>query len=112
MPDRDGYIPGVPCWADTSQPDPEAAAAFYSGLFGWECENVMPPGSPGAYFMAKLRGRHVGAISGIEEGAPPVATWNSDTWADAAAETARKVRDAVGPVPAEPFDVMDAGRMA
>ena len=25
MPERDGYIPGVPCWVDTSQPDPEAA---------------------------------------------------------------------------------------
>ena len=24
----------VPCWIDTSQPDPEAAAEFYGGLFG------------------------------------------------------------------------------
>lgn len=43
MPERDGYIPGVPCWVDTSQPDPEAAVDFYSGLFGWEFENVLPP---------------------------------------------------------------------
>ena len=43
MPERDGYIPGVPCWIDTSQPDPEAAVDFYSGLFGWEFEDVMPP---------------------------------------------------------------------
>src|SRR5919198_1409016 len=28
MPERDGYIPGVPCWVDTSQPDPEAAVDF------------------------------------------------------------------------------------
>ena len=48
MPERDGYIPGVPCWIDTSQPDPEAAVAFYGGLFGWEFEDVMPPGSPGS----------------------------------------------------------------
>ena len=34
MPERDGYIPGVPCWVDTSQPDPDAALAFYGGLFG------------------------------------------------------------------------------
>ena len=46
MPERDGYIPGVPCWIDTSQPDPEAAVDFYRGLFGWEFEDVMPPGSP------------------------------------------------------------------
>ena len=25
MPERDGYIPGVPCWVDTSHPDPDAA---------------------------------------------------------------------------------------
>jgi hypothetical protein len=112
MPDRDGYIPGVPCWADTSQPDPEKAAVFYSGLFGWECEDVMPPGSPGKYFMAKLRGLDVGAISGIQEGAPPIATWNTYVWVDSADETAAKVRDAGGQVVAEPFDVMDAGRMA
>ena len=30
MPERDGYIPGVPCWVDTSQPDPDAALAFYA----------------------------------------------------------------------------------
>ena len=48
MPERDGYIPGVPCWVDTSQPDPEAALPFYRGLFGWEFEDVMPEGSPGS----------------------------------------------------------------
>ena len=47
MPERDGYIPGVPCWIDTSQPDPKAALPFYGGLFGWEFEDVMPEGSPG-----------------------------------------------------------------
>jgi hypothetical protein len=29
MPERDGFIAGVPCWVDTSQPDPDAAAGFY-----------------------------------------------------------------------------------
>ena len=47
MPELDRYIPGVPCWIDTSQPDPEAAVAFYRGLFNWELEDAMPPGSPG-----------------------------------------------------------------
>ena len=61
MPERDGYIAGVPCWVDTSQPDPEAATAFYSGVFGWELEDVMPPDSPGKYFMARIRGLDVAA---------------------------------------------------
>ena len=56
MLERDGYLPGVPCWIDTSQPDPEAAVAFYGGLFGWDFRNVMPPDAPGGYFIAQLRG--------------------------------------------------------
>ena len=62
MPERDGYIQGVPCWVDTSQPDPEAAAEFYRGLFGWELEDVMPPGSDAKFFMARIRGGDVAAV--------------------------------------------------
>jgi predicted enzyme related to lactoylglutathione lyase len=53
MLERDGYLPGVPCWVDTSQPDPEAAVAFYSGVFGWDFRDAMPPGSAGKYFIAR-----------------------------------------------------------
>ena len=28
-------VPGTLCWADLSTPDQQAAASFYSGLFGW-----------------------------------------------------------------------------
>jgi hypothetical protein len=38
-------------FADTVQPDPDAAAAFYGGLFGWQFEDVMPPGAPGTYLV-------------------------------------------------------------
>jgi uncharacterized protein len=112
MPERDGYIPGVPCWVDTSQPDPEAAVRFYSELFGWQFEDVMPPGSEGRYFSARIRGGDVAAVGSIPEGAPQVATWNTYVWVDSADETAGRVRDAGGNVVMEPFDVMDAGRMA
>jgi len=112
MPDRDGYIPGVPCWVDTSHPDPDAAVAFYSGLFGWEFENVMPPESGMKYFIARIRGGDVAAVGGLPEGAPPRATWNTYIWVDSADDTAAKVRDAGGTVVTEPFDVMDSGRMA
>ena len=98
MPERDGYIPGVPCWVDTSQPDPEAAVDFYSGLFGWEFEDVMPPGSEGKYFIARIRGGDVAAVGSIPEGAPPMAMWNTYVWVDSADETASKVRDAGGRV--------------
>jgi predicted enzyme related to lactoylglutathione lyase len=112
MPERDGYIPGVPCWVDTSQPDPEAAVDFYRGLFGWEFEDVMPPDSPGKYFSARIRGGDVAAVGSIPEGAPQQAMWNTYIWVDSADETAAKVRDAGGGVAMEPFDIMDVGRMA
>jgi uncharacterized protein len=112
MPERDGYIPGVPCWVDTSQPDPEAAVDFYSGLFGWEFENVLPADSPGKYFLARLRGGDVAAVGSIPEALPPVATWNTYVWVESADDTAAKVRHAGGSVLMEPFDVMDSGRMA
>jgi uncharacterized protein len=111
MPERDGYIPGVPCWVDTSQPDPEAAVDFYSGLFGWEFEDVMPPESEAKYFIARLRGRDVGAVGSIPEAAPQMAMWNTYVSVESADETASKVRAAGGEVMMEPFDVMDAGRM-
>jgi hypothetical protein len=76
MPDRDGYIPGVPCWVDTSQPDPQAAVDFYSGLFGWEFENVLPPDSPGKYFVARLRGGDVAAVGSIPR---PCRRWRCGT---------------------------------
>jgi len=112
MPERNGYIPGVPCWVDTSQPDPDAAVDFYGGLFGWEFESVMPPDSPGKYFMGRLRGLNVAAVGSIPEAAPPQAMWNTYIWVDSADETAAKVREAGGTVVMEPFDIMDSGRMA
>jgi len=112
MPERDGYIPGVPCWVDTSQPDPEAALPFYSGLFGWEFENAMPDGTQGKYFIGRIRDGDVAAVGSIPEGAPPMAVWNTYVWVANADETASKARDAGGGVTTEPFDVMDSGRMA
>jgi predicted enzyme related to lactoylglutathione lyase len=112
MPERDGYIPGVPCWIDTSQPDPEAARDFYGALFGWEFEDVMPPDAPGRYFIARIRGGDAAAVGSIPDGAPPTAAWNTYIWVDSADDTVAAVRAAGGGVVSEPFDVLDAGRMA
>src|SRR5262249_15876433 len=46
------------------------------------------------------------------DGAPPTATWNTYVAVADADATAAKVRDAGGTVVSDPFDVMDAGRMA
>jgi len=112
MPERDGYIPGVPNWVDTSQPDPGAALSFYGGLFGWEFENVMPAGLESEYFMGRIRGGDVAAVGSIPDGAPAMATWNTYIWVEDADAAAGRAREAGGAVVMEPFDVMDAGRMA
>jgi predicted enzyme related to lactoylglutathione lyase len=110
MPERDGYIPGVPCWADTGQPDPGAAASFYGELFGWELEDVLPPGA-GPYFMGRIRGGDVAAITQPEQPGNP-ADWRTYIRVERADDAAERVSAAGGAVLAEPFDVGEAGRMA
>jgi predicted enzyme related to lactoylglutathione lyase len=110
--ERDGYPAGVPCWVDTGQPDPEAAVEFYGGLFGWEFEDRMPADSPGRYFVAQLRGRDVAAVGSQPEQAPPTPGWNTYVWVDSADDTTARVKSAGGKALMEPFDVLEAGRMA
>lgn len=126
MPQRDGYIPGVPCWVDVSQPDPESACEFYRGLFRWEFEDVTPPAAEGNYFMARgeaasssifdtsgeLRSGDVAAIRSIPQGEPATAIWNTYFWVGSADAAASKVRDAGGRVVVEPFDFMNICRTA
>jgi uncharacterized protein len=126
MPERDGYIPGVPCWVDASEPDPEAAVDFYGGLFGWQFEDLMPSSSEGRYFTARrqttgssifdrsgdLRSGDVAAVGSIPGTASPAAMWNTYFWVDSADEAASKIRDAGGGVVMEPFDFLDACRVA
>src|SRR5262245_19950989 len=101
MAERDGYIPGVASWVDTNQPDPKAAVPFYRGLFGWDFEDTMPSESAGNYFIGRIRGGDVAAVSSIPEGAPPLAMWNTYIWVDSADDTADKVRAAGGSVVTE-----------
>jgi predicted enzyme related to lactoylglutathione lyase len=112
MGEQDRYIPGVPCWIDTTQPDPAAAASFYGGLFGWEVEDAMPPDSPARYYIGRLGGGDVAGIGSQPEGGPEAAVWNTYVWVDDADETAAKVRAAGGTVLREPSEVGDSGRMA
>ena len=109
---QDRYIPGVPCWVDTSRTDPEATVEFYRSLFDWKVEDVMPPGSAGSYFTARRDGRDVAAIGSAADGEPASPLWNTYVWVDSADAMAAKVPAAGGTVVVEPTDVGDAGRMA
>src|SRR3954454_20091903 len=81
MSERNGYKPGVPCWVDIWRDDPDAAAAFYTQLFGWEAARG------DRYSMFRLGGREVAGLgSPRPEGAPPV--WTTYVWVESADATA------------------------
>jgi predicted enzyme related to lactoylglutathione lyase len=105
------YPHGVPSWVDTEQPDPDAAVHFYGGLFGWTFENVMPPGAPGSYLIARLDGKDVAAVgpAGAGIGTP---AWNTYIAVDDADATAAAVTAAGGTVLAAPQDAGPGGRTA
>ena len=109
--ERDGYEHGVPCWVDTWQEDPDTAATFYAGVFGWEVEKGTPPGADTRYYMCRLRGSDVAAI-----GSPPLAglppAWTTYVWVDDADAVAASAVKAGGSLRAGPFGSLDGGRMA
>jgi uncharacterized protein len=113
MSTRDQYPPGVPCLVAAVEPDPDAAVRFYAGLFGWEAESLMPPDSPGRYWLCRLGGREVAAVVS-QHGAPPppAPVWSTHVSVESADDAAAKAKDLGAGVHAPPFDVMDAGRMA
>ena len=113
MSERDGYEPGVPCWVATVHPNPEKVVGFYTELFGWEATNLMPPESPSKYFVCTRCGRDV-AAGGSQRGgdASPVPAWETYIWVESADEAAANVTGAGGSVVMEPFDLLDAARIA
>lgn len=108
----DRYIPGVPCWADSGYADPAAAADFYTGVFGWECEDSMPPEAPGHYIIGRIDGRDAAAVGSNPDGVPATPAWNTYVWVDDADATIAIAEAAGATVITAPFDVFDAGRAA
>ena len=105
MSERDGFQHGVPCWVDTWQDDVQAAAAFYTGLLGWEAQVGEQ------YTMFTHRGRDAaGAGAPLPAGSAPA--WTSYVWVDDADAAAARATAAGGRLVAEPFDSLDGGRMA
>jgi predicted enzyme related to lactoylglutathione lyase len=114
MPTRDSYAQGTPNWVDLQTTDQAAAKAFYGGLFGWSYDD-QPMEGDAVYSIAKIGDESIAAIAPqspelAAAGAPPM--WNTYLAVDSVDETAAKVGPAGGTVAMEPFDVMDAGRMA
>lgn len=112
---REEYPAGVPCWVETSQPDPQAALDFYGPLFGWDFSGPgpMPGGLPGETFVAQLDGRDVAAISSLPElGGPSIASWNTYIRVESVDRARECAIAAGGSLLVGPLDTAPDGRLA
>ena len=110
MGERDGYPAGTPCWVDVSTTDLEGTTTFYTGLLGWEASKD-ERSEAGGYTMFRIRGKEVAAASPVSQGEAPT-VWSTYIASDDVDATAATITEAGGSVLTEPFDVLDAGRMA
>lgn len=110
MGDRTSHTPGTFSWAELSTTDPDAANRFYGELFGWDYDDQPIPGDGGFYTMARVGGKDVAALFRGQEGMPTF--WGSYVTVESADSAAARASDLGATLMAEPFDVMDAGRMA
>jgi uncharacterized protein len=103
------FVAGAPNWLDLASPDTAASADFYSAVFGWDFQSAGP--EAGGFGFLQKDGRTVAVLGPlVEEGASPA--WTVFFQAADADATAKAVEQSGGSVRVEPFDVMDAGRMA
>jgi len=108
MGGRTSYSPGTFSWAELVTSDAGAAKAFYTSLLGWDYDD-QPVGDEAVYSMATRDGKHVAALF-RDDSQPP--HWNCYVTVASADAATAKAKDAGGNVLAEPFDVMDVGRMS
>jgi uncharacterized protein len=62
--------PGSLTWNELHTPDPDAALAFYTGLFGWTAEEMDTQGGP-RYAVVNNGGRRNGGVMEAQGGEPP-----------------------------------------
>jgi uncharacterized protein len=112
MGERESYAPGTFCWADLGTTDADAAKAFYTRVFGWEAADT-PAGEAGTYTLLRLDGSDVAALHelGEQEREHLAPHWSSYVSVEDVDGLAARARELGGEVVAEPFDVMQAGRM-
>jgi predicted enzyme related to lactoylglutathione lyase len=113
--ERTHYEPGTFCWVGLATSDPAAAEQFYTSLFGWEAEELTA-GEAGTYTMLRRTAQDVAILyrqqpEARAAGAPP--HWTSYISVEDADATAGRAGELGGAaVFREPFDVLDAGRVA
>lgn len=102
------------CWIELGTTDQSAAKSFYGSLLGWGA-NDSPMGPDAYYTLFQIDGRNVAGGYTLDAemrkaGVPP--NWILYISVTSADDTAAKAKANGANIRAEPFDVMDLGRMA
>jgi predicted enzyme related to lactoylglutathione lyase len=108
------HQPGRFCWTELGTRDAASAKGFYSELFGWTPVDV-PIGPDAVYTILQKSGKDVAALyqlakAQLSHGVR--AHWLSYVAVDKVDEAAKKAKELGATLRSEPFDVMQAGRMA
>jgi uncharacterized protein len=108
------HTPGSFCWMELATTDQKAAKKFYMDLFGWTVDDA-PMGPSEFYSMFKLEGKDAAAAYTLrkdqqEHGVPP--HWMLYIATDDVDQSARRAAELGATIIAQPFDVMDVGRMS
>ena len=102
---------GAFSWSELMTSDPQAAANFYSQLFGWKVD-TMPMGE-GQYRVLKVGETSVGGVMGMPPGAPPMPpAWGCYVTVDNVDETVALATQLGGKVCVPVMEVPGVGRMA
>ena len=108
MAERTSYAPGTFSWVELATSDADAAKAFYAEVFGWGYQDT-PIGDGMVYSTALVDGKAAGALF-MSADQPP--HWNCYVTVASVDDTTARVSGLGGRVLAEPFDVMEVGRMS
>jgi len=96
------------CWINMLTPNPEAARAFFSGLLRWNYTEM-----PGIGHAVQVGGKDIGGLFDVESPGRPTSRPMIGVMVkvSSADDTAAMVKT-LGGRAEQPFDIMDAGRMA
>ncbi len=106
---------GTSTWLDLSAQDVAAVAPFYTGLFGWELEDLGE--DFGGYHLVRHDGKLVGgamSVAGMTgpEGTPLPSEWGVHLTVEDVDDRAEKALAAGGGIAVPPQDIGGYGRMA
>lgn len=101
---------GAFSWCELMTTDVEAAKGFYTGLFGWETEEMSMPDM--TYTVIKAGNKGIGGIMCMPKDAPPgmPPMWGAYVTVDDVDATALTAEQLGGKLVVPPRDIPDVGR--